>query len=519
LRLARVDLKHRRRTPDKFSLIHCESMRGRGGGIVPRQGAARGGRSGPTAAVQVTQGTFSKPTLGGVNSVHTLYEFVLMYASRRRFLLLKVGSDGLFGENFSLIEDLAKSSGESPRAIRAKIRSTVSTSAQVKSLASKPGVFTTGDSLRLGSGQREVLTAVLLDPTNEPPPHPDDQLKTRCLGELWDRGWAALCADDRSIVNAAIDANVGGVFGVPCPHGGWESPTQHVSMHIDLGTTRYLALDDVVAGGRPQRLSRSKKATNQASPPPTPERPSKRPTKDDRAAADLSSSSGSEIDLEESHTSSSSATNARAPAPLPPPVLFPRSASSAAFPAAALPFGSPSPFVTGTGVNFMEFTTPQHSHVVLQQQQQQPAPTEQGLKSIRTLRHLETGQKLHSSVDARALLVERPNAMDPITSARNHRLPPHVDRRDDGHKHLFSCVGEFYEQHAEWRDGQYWTTEAALEQVLRRHAERQLLIDWYQSERSQLPIGRTYTDVAALEQRAIDAGILKALALRFKTKQ
>jgi hypothetical protein len=103
--------------------------------------------------------------------------------------------------------------------------------------------------------------------------------------------------------------------------------------------------------------------------------------------------------------------------------------------------------------------------------------------------------------------------MDPITSARNHRLPPHVDRRDDGHKHLFSCVGEFYEQHAEWRDGQYWTTEAALEQVLRRHAERQLLIDWYQSERSQLPIGRTYTDVAALEQRAIDAGILKALAL------
>jgi hypothetical protein len=27
-------------------------------------------------------------------------------------------------------------------------------------------VFTTGDSLRLGSGQREVLTAVLLDPTN-----------------------------------------------------------------------------------------------------------------------------------------------------------------------------------------------------------------------------------------------------------------------------------------------------------------------------------------------------------------
>lgn len=261
-------------------------MRGRGGGIVPRQGAARGGRSGPTAAVQVTQGTFSKPTLGGVNSVHTLYEFVLMYASRRRFLLLKVGSDGLFGENFSLIEDLAKSSGESPRAIRAKIRSTVSTSAQVKSLASKPGVFTTGDSLRLGSGQREVLTAVLLDPTNEPPPHPDDQLKTRCLGELWDRGWAALCADDRSIVNAAIDANVGGVFGVPCPHGGWESPTQHVSMHIDLGTTRYLALDDVVAGGRPQRLSRSKKATNQASPPPTPERPSKRPTKDDRAAAE-----------------------------------------------------------------------------------------------------------------------------------------------------------------------------------------------------------------------------------------
>jgi hypothetical protein len=156
LRLARVDLKHRRRTPDKFSLIHCESMRGRGGGIVPRQGAARGGRSGPTAAVQVTQGTFSKPTLGGVNSVHTLYEFVLMYASRRRFLLLKVGSDGLFGENFSLIEDLAKSSGESPRAIRAKIRSTVSTSAQVKSLASKPGVFTTGDSLRLGSGRRFI---------------------------------------------------------------------------------------------------------------------------------------------------------------------------------------------------------------------------------------------------------------------------------------------------------------------------------------------------------------------------
>ena len=103
--------------------------------------------------------------------------------------------------------------------------------------------------------------------------------------------------------------------------------------------------------------------------------------------------------------------------------------------------------------------------------------------------------------------------MDPITSARNHRLPPHVDRRDDGHRHLFSCVGEFYEQHALWQDGQYWTTDAALEQVLRRHAERQLLIGWYQSERSQLPIEKKYTDVSALEQRAIDAGILKALAL------
>jgi hypothetical protein len=44
--------------------------------------------------------------------------------------------------------------------------------------------------------------------------------------------------------------------------------------------------------------------------------------------------------------------------------------------------------------------------------------------------------------------------MDPITSARNHRLPPHVDRRDDGHKHLFSCVGEFYEQHDNTLNGE-----------------------------------------------------------------
>ena len=225
--------------------------------IVARQGAARGGRSGPTTAVTGTQGTASKPTLSGVDSVHKLYDFVVAYASRRRFLLLKVDSDRQFGEHFSLTEDLARSSGESPRAIRAKIRSIISTFAQVRSLASKPGVFTTGDSLRLGSGKREVLTAVLFDPTCGPPPHPDDQLKSQCLGELWFRGWDGLCAEERSAVNAAIDANVGGVFGVPCPRGGWESPTQHVSMHIDLETTRYLALDDGIAGGRSQRLLRA----------------------------------------------------------------------------------------------------------------------------------------------------------------------------------------------------------------------------------------------------------------------